>query len=252
MQWQWLQDVAPEADQFNSIHDRLIAGWKDLKPFLRGEMLHFAALDTREDILTASYLQDTAAQAGVATRFLGRRDLGWEHAAGRFVDLERHSIDSIFKLYPWEWLVREEFAEHLMEAASKTLWIEPAWKMLLSNKGILPVLWELFLGHPNLLEAHFEQGALRSFAKKPLLSREGANISLVLDGVELARGADDGYGKEGFIYQALTQTPALHGGHFPILGSWVIQGEPAGIGIRESDGPITDNLSRFVPHLFAP
>jgi glutathionylspermidine synthase len=33
-----------------------------------------------------------------------------------------------------------------------------------------------------------------------------------------------------------------------VLGSWVIGGEPAGLGIREDDGLITGNFSRFVPH----
>ncbi|HYT54555.1 MAG TPA: glutathionylspermidine synthase family protein [Verrucomicrobiae bacterium] len=37
---------------------------------------------------------------------------------------------------------------------------------------------------------------------------------------------------------------------YPVLGSWVIDGTAAGIGIRESFSPTTDNLSCFVPHLF--
>jgi glutathionylspermidine synthase len=35
-----------------------------------------------------------------------------------------------------------------------------------------------------------------------------------------------------------------------VFGSWLIDGEPAGMGIRESDGLVTNNFSRFVPHLF--
>jgi glutathionylspermidine synthase len=34
-----------------------------------------------------------------------------------------------------------------------------------------------------------------------------------------------------------------------VLGSWLVQGEPAGLGVREGDGPITDDASRFIPHL---
>jgi len=44
--------------------------------------------------------------------------------------------------------------------------------------------------------------------------------------------------------------PNRFDGFRPVLGSWVIDGESAGLGIRESDGPVTNNLSRFVPHLF--
>jgi len=40
---------------------------------------------------------------------------------------------------------------------------------------------------------------------------------------------------------------------YPVIGSWVIGHEAgssaAGIGIRESDIPITTNMSRFVPHI---
>jgi glutathionylspermidine synthase len=37
----------------------------------------------------------------------------------------------------------------------------------------------------------------------------------------------------------------------PVLGSWYVTDQgSAGIGIRESDGFVTDNLSRFVPHFF--
>ena len=35
-----------------------------------------------------------------------------------------------------------------------------------------------------------------------------------------------------------------------LVGSWVIAGKAAGIGMREDKNPITTNLSRFVPHYF--
>jgi glutathionylspermidine synthase len=38
-------------------------------------------------------------------------------------------------------------------------------------------------------------------------------------------------------------------GNYPLIGSWVIGQQPAGIGIREAGTLVTDNLSRFVPHL---
>ena len=39
-------------------------------------------------------------------------------------------------------------------------------------------------------------------------------------------------------------------GHHPVIGSWVIANQAAGIGIREDTSPITGNNSRFVPHYF--
>ena len=65
-------------------------------------------------------------------------------------------------------------------------WIEPVWKLLLSNKGILPILWQLYPNHPLLLPAYFEdhgdRGDLTAYVRKPLHSREGANISILQPG----------------------------------------------------------------------
>jgi len=41
-----------------------------------------------------------------------------------------------------------------------TLLIEAPWKMVLSNKAILPILWEMFPGHPNRLPAAFARDAI--------------------------------------------------------------------------------------------
>lgn len=247
-QWFWLQDVAPGADQFNSIHERLLAAWGELKPYLRGSVLHFASLDDPEDGMTATYLQDTAHQAGIATEYIRVHDIGWDSNRGRFVDGALRPMESVFKLYPWEWLVHEEFGVHLGQTA--TQWIEPAWKMVLSNKGILPVLWEMFPECPYLLPAYFEAAPLagRDHVRKPLLSREGANVTVHAGGHTLADTGGD-YGEEGYVYQAYAPLPDFEE-HRPVIGSWVIAQEAAGIGIRESDGPVTDNLSRFVPHYF--
>ena len=81
---------------------------------------------------------------------------------------------------------------------------------------------------------------------KPLLSREGANVRIVRDGETVAQSGGD-YGEEGFIYQRLYTLPGA-GDRRPVLGSWVVDGDPAGMGIRE-DGPITGNAARFVPHI---
>ena len=120
--------------------------------------------------------------------------------------------------------------------------------MLLSNKAILPVLWKLFPGHANLLECHFEDPReMHSYAIKPLLSREGANVTLVENETVLQETAGE-YGEEGFIYQQLQKLPCFDG-NYPVIGSWLIGGSPAGIGIRETNSLVTDNFSRFVPHI---
>jgi glutathionylspermidine synthase len=247
VQWKWLEEVFPGKDQFNSIHERLIATWKELKPYLAGEPLRFASLDDAEDIVTASYLRDTANQAGIATDHLFVSEIGWDHRRRLFVDAKNDPMASVFKLYPWEWMLDEEFASFLVTDTT-TQWIEPAWKLLLSSKGILPVLWELYPNDPLLLETYLDRDkhTMTRFVEKPLFSREGANVTLYDDRGPFAK-SDGSYGQEGFIRQALAPLPEF-GGMSAVIGSWIVGQESAGIGIRESDGPITDNRSRFVPH----
>ena len=244
VQWFWLKDLSEKGDQFNSIHEKMISWWKKIKPYLKGKPIYFSCLNEfPEDHINVSYIQDCAAQAGLPTRFINVHDIGLNQ--NHFIDIEDEPIQNMFKLYPWEWMMHEEFGPALLQA--NTQWIEPPWKMLLSNKAILPVLWKLFPGHPNLLECHFDHpGQMHSYAIKPLLSREGANVTLVENGNVLQETHGE-YGEEGFIFQQLQKLPGFDG-NFPVIGSWLIGGESAGIGIRETNSLITDNFSRFVPH----
>lgn len=248
VQWYWLRDIAPHEDQFNSIHERLVAKWKELLDYVPTRPLYFVHADDEEDLMTATYMRDTAEQAGFATAALLMKDIGWDPDQNAFVDLEGRPMGAVFKLYPWEWILHEEFGPRALEVSGSVQWIEPIWKLLLSNKAILAVLWELFPGHANLLETHLDGPRnLRQYVKKPKMSREGANITLHSGGESVETGGD--YGEEGYVYQATAPLPDF-GGNRPVLGSWVIDGVSAGMGIRESSGPVTDNLSRFVPHLF--
>ena len=247
-QWYWLQECFPKADQFNSIHERLQAKWKELREYLRLP-LYFTCLDNAEDVMTTAYLRDVADQAGVKTSVIRLEDIGWDADAREFVDVEGNAIRSCFKLYPWEGMLSDDFGQHALSTAGEVQWMEPIWKMLLSNKGIMAILWEMYPNHPNLLETHFGSPKwMSTYAKKPLLGREGANITLTTADGTVA-GEDQEYGGEGYVYQALAPVPAFDG-NYAVVGSWMIDQEAGGMGIRESDGPITNNMSRFVPHLF--
>jgi glutathionylspermidine synthase len=252
-QWTWLEQaierriIPIHADQFNSIHERLIEAWRKIG---KGRHLHLAgATENDEDAGTLAYLEDTARQAGLATTLIDIEDIGLREDDGSFVDLDNRAIELAFKLYPWEWMFQDAFGERLVKAPTR--WIEPPWKAILSNKGILPLLWEMFPGHPNLLPAYFEDdpNAARlgaSYVRKPLFSREGANVALVREGVKLAEQQGP-YGAEGFILQAIAPLPRFSG-QYPVLGSWLVDHIPCGLSIREDENPITGNSSRFLPH----
>ncbi len=239
-QWTWLEQaierriILGDADQFNSIHERLIECWAKLG---RDRHLHLAGMtEDSEDAGTLAYLEDTASQAGLQTTLIDIEEIGWREVGGGFVDLEGRDIALAFKLYPWEWMFHEAFGAKLLEAPTR--WIEPPWKAILSNKGMLPLLWEMFRGHPNLLPAYFEDDP-------NAVSREGANVTLV-SGPAIVR-QDGPYGAEGFIRQAYAPLPNF-ANSYPVLGSWLVDHAPCGLSIREDENPITGNGSRFLPH----
>ncbi len=291
-QWAWLEDVFPEGDQFNSIHEGLVDAWRGLlradrrlaaDDGRRGAHEQFLALHLTcamphtEDEGTLRYIQDTATEAGLATKSIALSDIGWttetspwdRSSRSFFTDLEDQEITSLFKLTPWEWLVTDDFGGNLLDlvAGDKIRAVEPAWKMLLSNKGLLAILWEMYPYHPYLVEAHFDRRAFAPGTRvvaKPLLGREGANISVATLG---PGGALTGrpeletagpYGNEGYVYQAWSPVASAKGpdakgvmrDHYAVIGSWMVGDECRGIGIREDTNVITHNSSRFVPHRF--
>ncbi|WP_444932771.1 glutathionylspermidine synthase family protein [Microbulbifer sp. EKSA008] len=255
-QWLWLQDnvdrrsLPLQSDQFNSLQEKLVNRFHDLQFLTPGRELHFACCkDTEEDRGTVQYLQDCASEAGINNHFVFIEDIGRDEA-GQFTDLNDQVITWMFKLYPWEFMLREEFGTLL--AGSNVRWLEPPWKAIISNKALLPMLWKLFPEHPNLLPSFFEDELDKAadfpeLVKKPIFSREGANISVV-KGADTTLLSDGPYGQEGFIYQALHPLPKFGKNH-TLVGSWLVDDLAAGMSIREDSNLITQDMSRYLPHI---
>jgi glutathionylspermidine synthase len=249
IQWQWMKDILPDHDQYNSIHEKLIARWP--KVANKKQPLYFTCFNDVEDFTQTEYLRDTAMQAGFETRFIGIENIGWNNSLSRFLDLDEQPIDQAFKLYPWEWILEELFAPHVRDGALRM--IEPAWKRLLSNKAILAVLWELFPNHPNLLPCYFSHPGTGSgqWIEKPFLSREGANVRVLGPDRQVRIETEGPYDGGGKVYQQYQELPRFENDYL-VLGSWVVGEEACGLGLREDSSPITQNMSRFIPHTFTP
>lgn len=258
IQWYWLEQTHPDLDQWNSIHERLVQSWHRMRPRLVNAPVWFAHHEdepTGEELMTVTYLRDTADQSGLATEQITMGDIGWDSARGCFVgerDGRTTPMRTCFKLYPWEDMLAEPFGVHVEArpgAQLGTTWIEPPWKALLSTKALLAALWQIYPDHELLLPAYLDspQG-LDAWVAKPLHGREGDGIRIHAPGVEHQQPGD--YGAEGWCYQQWAPLPEYEGNK-AVLGSWVVGGHAAGLGIRESDGWVTDYGARFVPHVIA-
>ncbi len=256
-QWLWLEQMISRgklpvaADQFNLIQEMLIESLVLLKKrHLKEQPLYLASCrDSEEDFGTVEYFRDCATQAGIDARFIYVEDIGISDNC-QFSDLDDHSIPALFKLYPWEFMFKEEYGNSLK--TSETLFVEPIWKAILSNKAMLPLLWREHKGHPNLLPSYFEHDKNicdlgNSYVKKPIFSREGANITVYQQGRQ-TDFVDGPYNDSGYILQAYHPVPIFSGNH-TLVGSWVVGDRSAGIGIREDSSVITKNSSRFLPHI---
>ncbi len=273
-QWQWLEDqlaagVLPEGtDQFNGIHEALVARFGEV--FEAESDLHFTAVaGNPEDYGTVEAMGWAAREAGLGAHYCDLDKIAISDD-GQFLDDEDRRIAVLFKLYPWEDLLRDDYANHI--PGSGCLFLEPAWKALLSNKGLLPVLWQMFEGHPNLLPAFFEQdvgdamsggGAVAAdvakaferaetqledgHVRKPILSREGASVTIFKAGEIIEQATNTDYAEHPRIVQAYAPLPKFDGFR-PVIGAWIVGDACAGIGIRDDRSRITQDLSRFKPH----
>lgn len=247
IQWQWKEECFPECDQYNGIHEGLVQSWKDIFP--AGSNIHFVgALDDHEDTGTLQYLASTAMEAGYSTRVLDINSMNLQN--GLFYDPSGECIQKCFKLYPWEWMIDESPDGCLAQVE----WLEPIWKLVMSNKAILSILYELFPDSPYVLPCYLSRPQQGVFCKKPVFSCEGHNVSVVdirqWEEHALLKETEGDYNTGAYVYQEYVK-PVAYSGRYPVIGSWIVGGEPAGIGIRENRTEITDNLSEFVPHIIS-
>ncbi|MBS0584161.1 MAG: glutathionylspermidine synthase family protein, partial [Proteobacteria bacterium] len=258
-QWHWLEEqkqrgVLPaNADQYNLIQENLIEAFGAIARRLPRPFYFSAVRESVEDQATITYLRDCAEQAGIATKAIAVEDIGLSKD-GRFTDLDDGVIGTLFKLYPLEFLFAEEFGSALPKSGIHL--IEPPWKAILSNKGVLPLLWQRHENHPNLLPAFFDEARFEDDARavlpagwvrKPFFSREGANIEMHLAD-DTMTASEGPYDDAPTIRQAVHPLPRFAGG-YPLVGSWVVGDRPSGIGIREDATLITRDTARFVPHI---
>ncbi len=254
-QWEWLEQAVeigliPEGcDQFNDIHESIVQAFPHFS--IEG-VSHFSCNQNIEDDKgTLDYLEECAREAELETRFLAMEDIGLDDQ-GRFTDLDDNVITTLVKLYPWEWIMDEAFGRHLPTCGVR--FIEPPWKAILSNKGLMPLLWGMFEGHPNLLPAFFEDDPAAaalvdtgSYVRKPLLSRQGANIEIVHN-AKTQYHSDGPYGKDAHIIQGFQPLPE-YGGRYPLVGCWLVASKAVGLCIREDKTLVTSKEARFIPHV---
>ena len=252
-QWTWLEQamerniIPKRADQFNSIHERLIDAWKKHGG---AKHLHLAGMTDndrgcRHAGLSAGH-REPGRIADHADGHQGRRTAAAMAASSISTTAASSSPSSST---PGNGCFTTRSAQSCR--ARRHAGSSRPGKRSFPTRAFLPLLWEMFPKHPNLLPAYFEDDPKAamlgsSFVRKPLYSREGANVALVSAGTTLMEQQGP-YGAEGFIRQAFAPLPSFSD-QYAVVGSWLVDHTPCGLSIREDENPITGNTSRFLPH----
>jgi glutathionylspermidine synthase len=242
IQKHWIAGVMPEYEQFNELETCLLKAWRE-SGF---KHVHCAWRPRHAEVEgTIRYMAGILRKAGIQVTLMALHRMGWHPKLRAFVDHDGMPIHHCYKLYPWEWMLREPFAKFVV--SSHCSFVEPPWRLLLGSKGILCVVSELFGDHPAVVACHATPDKLgSSYVSKPLFGHEGHNVAIHRDDAVIESLSGE-YGDESKVFQAFVESPR-YGNYLPQFGVWMVHDQPAAICIRETVGSIISANSALVPH----
>jgi len=271
--WAGLNDCTDGRDPGSHLHEMLVHAWK--KSAI-GDVLHIMLDKDPEETYHALFMKAAIEEAGIPCKVIrGLSELGWG-PDGSVVDRDGLPIRRAWKTWAGETALdqlRDECAEddepllpeQLIERHPKPRLVdvllrrevkvfEPLWTLVPSNKAILPILWELFPGHPNLLDAQFaltDDLRRKGYVARPIVGRCGANISIVGHGDEVLDETGGRFDKRETMYQEFFGLPQLEGRHMQI-STFMVEGRYAGACVRADASPIIVGSSDIVPLRIVP
>ncbi|CAF1216469.1 unnamed protein product [Adineta ricciae] len=259
-QQKWAKAVGLDSNLISGfqMHRVLVRNWKNLNIRSRVHLL----IDKYEDeMITALYMQSVMNEAGIETKLcVLLDDLYWKDSA--IVDNDGRQVTFVWKTWMWETV----FIDHIDAQKERNVdqWtptdgdhprlsdillndrirvVEPLWKVITSNKALLPTLWSMFPNHPNLLRTEWtlaDELKQKGYAKKPIVGRCGRNVTLhKSDGGSFTHETTEKFADRDCIYQELFELPT-YDGFYNIFGCWIVHGLFAGFCIREDQRLITN------------
>ncbi len=265
VQWAILKrNGLDEMAQFNGVYDALLENFKRLvtleesvesfhERYEGWRFLFTSIRGNAEEENTVRLLQYIAAEAGYETEFAYIDEIEFDGEEGIFYEGVNYEL--WFKLIPWEAIALEEpdLAMLLTQIVrnQKAIIFNPAYTLMFQSKGMLKILWDLYPGHPLLLESSFEPLAGKMQVKKPFFGREGGNVAILeSDGSTVVTDLQGEYANFPMLYQEYVELPSDSEGRRYQAGLFFAY-ESCGLGYRRG-GEILDNLSKFVGHVIVP
>lgn len=232
----------------------------------KGSRVHFCVDDDDEEQYTALIVMECAKAAGLDPKLCVMFDEFKFNAVGAVVDSEGIPVRTVWKTWMWEsgftdyFKAKESRPAGWKAAPADTVRLcdillgdetivvfEPLWKVVPSNKAILPLIYKNHPDNEFILRAEFElSDDLRKvgYAKKPIVGRCGRNVTITSSEGEKLLASEGNFGDRDHVFQELFVLPKRDD-YYAILGGWIVGDEYAGTGIREDKTIITGIESPF-------
>lgn len=231
--------------------------------------VHFCVDDDREEQYTAMICLENAEAVGLEGKLCVMFDEFHFDEHGRILDADNFPVTTIWKTWMWETAIADlekaeaergpnwkrspqekvRLCDLLLgpEEYGEMIVLEPMWKLIPSNKAILPLIYKNHPEHPAILRSEYElSDALKSsgYAEKPIVGRVGRNVTLRDGSGEVTAHTEGNFGDRQMVYQELFDLEC-YDGYYAIIGAWMIGDGFGGVGVREDSTKITGLESPF-------
>ena len=263
--WADHADVKIGLDAGQGLFQQLMETWEESEA---DQLIHILQDDDPEETYHALFMKDVIESAGYnCVRIVGLDSLYWDKD-GKIIDPDKNPVKWVWKTWAWETALDQLKQDH--DQAGGASWLEkpqfkpgqnprlcdvllnreimvfePLWTLIPSNKAMLPILWMLFPGHPNLLETSYDltQDLLqKGYVEKPIVGRCGSNIRLHGSDREVIEQKTGIFASRDTVYQELFTLPIV-GDYHTQLCSFTAGGKYAGATTRVDKGKIITGQS---------
>jgi glutathionylspermidine synthase len=247
-------------DPFNELLPSLVKRFEhilDSYPDKSGSLL-LSTMGYEEDELNVDVIAKAAELAGFEDIQIRNLDeVIFAKDDGIYVEFGEEDFrryDFWYKMVPWDFILFEEpelfdILDNLIQQ-EKAIVLNPAVTMLMQNKGLLKVIYDLAPDNKYLLKAAFSPDAFpnNKYVKKPFIGRMGENITMY-DGDEKPVYETEGdYGTAPCVYQELTRLNFDYEGYRYQPSVFWTDG-PSAFCFRRQDDLIVDDDAEFISHV---
>lgn len=246
--------------QLNSIPEMTIKAFQHLQKINKNKNIHiFTGSDDRgEDWLTSAYIKGLIHSAGWIPYAARMKGLHWNKETHKWADEKDTQVMSFYKHYPWELLLSSAISKPITEYYNDfNNSFEPAWKMMMSIRAMLPALYYLYpdseILSPSKLDDHLGLGSdIVVSTILPSVSRNEMGRMKGRDFTSWGENMKNFSNQNTLAYRRL-EIPKRYrdtsGGYrFPFISVFTVGGHLSGIGVRESRLPLLGSHTTFKPH----